>query len=69
MLTRTDPKLHTSRKSNAGHDLNTALAARAVGGIARPQEPIKRFKTVLVPSCGWPTEASVPKKAKRPVER
>ena len=37
--------------------------------LARATEPSRTFKTVLVPSCGWPTEVAAPKGRGRAVKR
>jgi hypothetical protein len=37
--------------------------------LARTTEPSKSFKTVLVASCGWPTDVAAPKGRKRPASR
>jgi len=58
--------LQTSRKPNAGRDAQAARTSTLVAGeAAKRAEPSKPIRTVLVPSCGWPTEASVPRKHKR----
>jgi hypothetical protein len=61
---KTTPTPHPRGSKLADKVLEPAAAA-----MQRTPHPAPRFKTVLVPSCGWPTEASVPTTRKRITKR
>lgn len=60
--TRTAPQTRNGKTAD-----ESTKARDAAQAIAVPERP--RFKTVLVPYVGWPTEASVPSGRKRSTKR
>jgi hypothetical protein len=61
--------LETTIKRATAQGKSSDKAPARLVAEPRTESPQPRFRTVLVPSCGWPTEASIPVARKRSAKR